>query len=63
MCVFLWFYIDRTPRECLKYIVEKEGVLTLWRGFAPMYFRLAPWQMTFFLTYEMLSVRILGETF
>ena len=42
---------------CLKDTVGKEGVLTLWRGFSLNWIRLAPWQLTFWITYEQLRLR------
>lgn len=43
-------------------IVRTEGVSALYKGFIPSYARLAPWQLSFFLTYEALNRHLLGET-
>lgn len=36
-------------------IVRNEGIATLWYGFMPNWIRLAPWQLTFWVTYEQLK--------
>ena len=43
-----------TMIQCSKNIIKKEGVLSLWKGFIPNWFRLAPWQFVFWITYEQL---------
>lgn len=35
-------------------IIKNEGIGTFWYGFTPNWIRLAPWQLTFWLTYEQL---------
>ena len=35
-----------------KEIITKEGLPVLWRGFWQNWTRLAPWQLTFWVTYE-----------
>lgn len=41
--------------DCAVKTIKAEGVLALYRGFAPAYLRLAPWQLAFFFTWEKLS--------
>jgi solute carrier family 25 uncoupling protein 27 len=36
--------------------VRKEGLLSLYKGFFPVWIRLAPWQMTFWVSYEKLRM-------
>ncbi|KAH7710365.1 CBN-UCP-4 protein [Aphelenchoides avenae] len=38
--------------DCLMRIVRHEGVLSLYRGFIPTYVRMAPWSLTFWVSYE-----------
>ena len=52
-----------SARHCLSHIVEKEGIKVLFKGFVPMYARLGPWQITFFIVFEFLHKEILGESF
>ncbi|MES1908714.1 MAG: hypothetical protein MHM6MM_001592 [Cercozoa sp. M6MM] len=49
--------------DCAKHVYRKHGVLAFWRGFAPIYARLAPWQTIFYLSFERLKVVFTGETF
>jgi solute carrier family 25 (mitochondrial uncoupling protein), member 27 len=39
-----------------KEIVKNEGVLSLWKGFIPIWSRLAPWQFIFWVSYEQLRL-------
>lgn len=39
-----------------KDIVKNEGPLSLWKGFLPIWSRLAPWQFIFWVTYEQLRI-------
>tara|TARA_B110000908_G_C10241443_1_gene446330 strand:+ start:460 stop:1275 length:816 start_codon:yes stop_codon:yes gene_type:complete len=43
-----------TMIQCSKDIIQQEGVMSLWKGFFPNWFRLAPWQFIFWVTYEQL---------
>jgi solute carrier family 25 uncoupling protein 27 len=43
-----------TMIQCSKDIIKNEGLLSLWKGFFPNWFRLAPWQFVFWTTYEQL---------
>lgn len=38
--------------DCLKKTVHNEGVCALYKGFIPIWLRLAPWQIIFWTTYE-----------
>ncbi|KAG9282593.1 mitochondrial uncoupling protein 4 [Astyanax mexicanus] len=38
--------------DCLGQSVKGEGFLSLYKGFLPTWLRMAPWSMTFWLTYE-----------
>lgn len=44
--------IYRGSVDCLIKTVRHEGVLSLYKGFFPTWARLAPWQLTFWVTYE-----------
>lgn len=38
--------------DCLRQTVRKEGFMALYKGFIPIWTRMAPWSLTFWLTYE-----------
>lgn len=40
------------PVDCIKKTISKEGVLAMYKGFIPIYMRLAPWQILFWSSYE-----------
>eukprot|EP00049_Salpingoeca_infusionum_P010675 m.184543 g.184543 ORF g.184543 m.184543 type:complete len:300 (+) comp14715_c0_seq4:321-1220(+) len=45
--------------DCLVKTVSKEGLFTMWRGFFPVWIRMLPWSLTFWLTYEQ-SRKVVG---
>jgi len=53
----------KSPSQCFGTITKQEGISVLYRGFGPMYFRLAPWQLSFFIVFEFLSKHLIGESF
>tara|TARA_Y100001970_G_C14067794_1_gene767648 strand:- start:234 stop:1052 length:819 start_codon:yes stop_codon:yes gene_type:complete len=40
--------------NCIHKTVSEEGILSLYKGFFPIWFRLAPWQLIFWVSYERL---------
>ena len=38
--------------NCIYKITTTEGISTFYKGFFPIWFRLAPWQLTFWVSYE-----------
>jgi len=40
--------------DCLLKAVKSEGFFSLYKGFVPCWLRMAPWSMTFWLTFEKL---------
>lgn len=46
--------------NCFKQTVQTEGVTALYKGFVPIWLRLAPWQIIFWTSYERLRM-IFGE--
>ena len=40
--------------HCLRTTIRAEGVAALWKGWLPTWMRMAPWSLTFFLTFEQL---------
>uniref|UniRef100_A0A7E4V4L9 Mitochondrial uncoupling protein 4 n=1 Tax=Panagrellus redivivus TaxID=6233 RepID=A0A7E4V4L9_PANRE len=38
--------------DCLTHIIRTEGFWALYRGFLPTYVRMAPWSLTFWISYE-----------
>ena len=49
--------------DCLIRTVREEGIITLYKGFYPIWFRLAPWQLIFWVSYEKLRIISGLETF
>nr|XP_055042411.1 mitochondrial uncoupling protein 4 [Misgurnus anguillicaudatus] len=45
--------------DCLVKSVRGEGFLSLYKGFLPTWFRMAPWSLTFWLTFEQMR-RVMG---
>ena len=41
-------------RDCIYKSIKNDGIMSLYRGFFPIWMRLAPWQLTFWITYEQL---------
>ena len=46
----------RGSLHCLLTAVRTEGVLSLYKGFIPCWLRMAPWSMTFWLTFEKMRI-------
>ncbi len=42
----------RSSLHCLETVAKEEGVLALWRGWGLNWARMAPWSLTFFLSFE-----------
>jgi len=42
----------RNSFDCLRQTVQGEGFLALYKGFLPCWLRMAPWSLTFWLSYE-----------
>ena len=40
--------------DCIYKTVSEEGILSMYKGFCPIWFRLAPWQLIFWVSYEKL---------
>ena len=38
--------------DCVRKTIAEEGILGMYRGFVPIYLRLAPWQIIFWTSYE-----------
>ena len=45
-------HLYQSSFDCLVQAIRSEGVLALWKGFLPIYIRMAPWSLTFWLTFE-----------
>jgi len=45
-------YVYKGSFDCLKHTVKTEGFWALYKGFVPIYVRMAPWSLTFWLSYE-----------
>lgn len=41
--------------DCLVQTFKNEGFLALYKGFVPTWFRMGPWNIIFFITYEQLK--------
>ena len=42
--------------DCIIKTINNEGILSLYKGFIPIWFRLAPWQLTFWVSYEKMRI-------
>jgi len=42
--------------NCIHKTVTEEGLISLYKGFFPIWFRLAPWQLIFWVSYERLRI-------
>jgi len=49
-------YIYKGSIDCLIKTVKYEGVMALYNGFIPTFFRMGPWNIIFFIIYERLKV-------
>ncbi|KAK3095911.1 hypothetical protein FSP39_020685 [Pinctada imbricata] len=45
----------RSSLDCLSRTVKTEGLSAIYKGFVPTWFRLGPWNIIFFMTYEQLK--------
>ena len=41
--------------DCIRITYKNEGIFAFYKGFFPLWFRMAPWQFTFWVTYENLK--------
>ncbi|XP_077256758.1 uncoupling protein Bmcp mitochondrial isoform X3 [Temnothorax americanus] len=48
-------YIYSGSMDCLVQTIKNEGILALYKGFIPTWFRMGPWNIIFFITYEQLK--------
>ncbi|XP_014470750.1 PREDICTED: kidney mitochondrial carrier protein 1 [Dinoponera quadriceps] len=48
-------HIYRGSIDCLLQTIKNEGILALYKGFVPTWFRMGPWNIIFFITYEQLK--------
>ena len=44
--------IYKSSFECLSKTIKNEGLFGLYKGFVPCWLRMAPWSLTFWLSYE-----------
>lgn len=44
--------------DCLRKTIAKDGAASLYRGFLPSWLRMAPWSLTFFITFEQLRAAV-----
>ena len=49
--------------DCLRKTIAKEGVRSLWSGWLPTWMRMAPWSLTFFITFEKLRAATGQDSF
>ncbi|XP_040568698.1 kidney mitochondrial carrier protein 1-like [Lepeophtheirus salmonis] len=47
--------IYKSGRDCFYWTLRNEGIVALYRGFIPAFFRTGPWNVIFFLVYEELQ--------
>ncbi|PSN55684.1 hypothetical protein C0J52_03190 [Blattella germanica] len=53
--------IYKSSVDCLVKTVENEGLFALYKGFIPVWIRMAPWSLTFWLSFEQIRF-MLGAT-
>ncbi|KAJ8873748.1 hypothetical protein PR048_024582 [Dryococelus australis] len=53
----------RNTTDCFLQTVGNEGVFALYKGFVPLWLRLAPWSLTFWLSYEEIKLQLGAHTF
>ncbi|XP_063223551.1 mitochondrial uncoupling protein 4 isoform X2 [Bacillus rossius redtenbacheri] len=53
--------IYKSSVDCLVKTVENEGLFALYKGFLPVWIRMAPWSLTFWLSFEQIR-SMLGAT-
>lgn len=53
--------VYKSSIDCLMKTVNNEGILALYKGFFPVWIRLAPWALTFWVSFEQLR-HFLGAT-
>ena len=49
--------------DCIRKSVRKEGLLSLYKGFLPMWLRSAPWVLVFWVANEQFRLLLGVETF
>ena len=54
--VFIYFHsrglLYKSSLDCLKKTIQDEGILAIYKGFLPIWIRMAPWSLTFWLSFE-----------
>jgi len=53
--------IYKSSVDCLMKTVRNEGLFALYKGFIPVWIRMAPWSLTFWLSFEQIRF-MLGAT-
>jgi len=53
--------IYKSSVDCLMKTVRNEGLFALYKGFLPVWIRMAPWSLTFWLSFEQIRF-MLGAT-
>lgn len=49
--------------DCLQQTVAKEGFFALYKGFLPVWIRMAPWSLTFWLSFEQIRSWLGAQTY
>ncbi|XP_046988039.1 mitochondrial uncoupling protein 4 [Schistocerca americana] len=55
--------VYKSSLDCLVKTVQNEGFLALYKGFLPVWIRMAPWSLTFWLSFEQIRHTIGGSAF
>ncbi|XP_046407185.1 mitochondrial uncoupling protein 4 [Ischnura elegans] len=55
--------VYKSSVDCLIKTVKNEGLLALYKGFFPVWIRLAPWALTFWVSFEQLRHQLGATTF
>lgn len=49
--------------DCLQQSVKNEGILSLYKGFLPLWMRLGPWALINWIAFENIMLSLGGKTF
>nr|CAD7202684.1 unnamed protein product [Timema douglasi] len=55
--------VYKNTADCFIQSIRNEGFFALYKGFVPMWFRLAPWALTFWVTSEQIRLLLGAATF
>lgn len=63
LLIFFRGTLYRGMIDCLQQSVKNEGILSLYKGFLPLWMRLGPWALINWIAFENIMLAIGGHTF